>query len=1111
MTGMKKKLASLLLMLTLIMCQMPTLVFANDVPADVPPTDQQEQTVGQDDQNDQNGQPAGGQMNLANAGNNEEGTDGQNGDDVSKEQTTGNDANGTNETNGGDNADGNNALRMNSTPVNKVPATFTTAGDNVSMSDLHVYTPGHGKVMVDGQDSGTDYTGRKTTGANVQIEAVPSSGYSFSRWVIYHTTGNPSLVHNASTTVTAGTDTEAAASFGLTKAPVTVTPPTVGSSGSSNPPSVAVPSGAGYSVEESFWVGEGSALGSLILITPSTFEAGKTYYMYVKIHDGADSFSSGGAGGVFDTQLDVTGGTKQVQGTWSQQDGIVLEAIITVTPSSATEHNVTFDAQGGTLVPAVQKVAHGGHATKPADPSKNGFHILGWFTKTPDKLTREDVYANTPPGFNFANTAINEDTQLHAAWYAGFYGATYDLSAATPKYAETGGKVTFTSVYQQKPDASRVWWNYSNIQGSQVTVTAIPEQGAHFVGWAPATLDANDNMPDTPPSRDKIVSTDSTYTFTFNGKTALAAMFERDNVTIEFNTHGATTETPANQVITCGGKATAPAEPVKSPFAFKGWFDNADHTGNPVNFSSATFDKDTTLHAAWANTLLVHVFDKTTKSTTKGGKVKIDGGSPSTSISQQLFEGDSATITATPDTGYRFVGWSTNSSDPAGNIISTKTSYQISNYDGTLTQLWAVFEEEPPVLTLHWSSVDGKDLMDPIKIEAPKGTTIDVALKSKYGDDWTLDKSVFPEDGYKDSKFRTKNPITNYTSETEMQADSVSGDTAINADTDIYYIMYKKIDKVSAGIESPVCGTETANGTQSVPYDQTNPPAVSVTSGKGYKLFMADSKPYAFWTVNRTETTPFVGMFKGDETYYARFRLLADFGYVFSERPTATLDNAEVTLVQVEDATNQKNLIVGGAVKADHNWGEWEVTKEPTETEEGLEERTCKTVDCGAHEERTIPKLVVEYRFVSGDGSSWTRGSTEKLNFVVKRNRADETTVDHFKGLKVDGKEVPSSGYAAKAGSVVIDLMPAYLGTLADGEHTLTAVFDDGNKETSASFKILSAADKGSKDKANSNKKGSPATGDDAQMLIWLMILCTAGLALSDRIIRRLKNDSAGR
>ena len=130
MTGMKKKIASLLLMLTLIMCQMPALVFANDVPAEVPPAGQQEQTSGQDDQNDkndQNGQPADNQENIANAGGNEEGTDGQNGDDVSKEQTTGNDASGTDETNGGDNKDSSDGASKGNTPAT-VPANAGASG-----------------------------------------------------------------------------------------------------------------------------------------------------------------------------------------------------------------------------------------------------------------------------------------------------------------------------------------------------------------------------------------------------------------------------------------------------------------------------------------------------------------------------------------------------------------------------------------------------------------------------------------------------------------------------------------------------------------------------------------------------------------------------------------------------------------------------------------------------------------------------------------------------------------------------------------------------------------------------------------------------------------------
>ena len=1274
MTGMKKKLASLLLMLTLIMCQMPALVFANDMPADVPPAGQQEQTSGQDDQNDksdQNGQPADNQENIANAGGNEEGTDGQNGDEVSKEQTTGSDASGTDETNGGDNND----LSDDVDDVNKtdVPAQEngmrTLSGeskDGDKETNLTVKSASFYAVVLEGGSVSVENPNNSkiesinagkyanllddtwlgfNPGETAKMTATPAGGYEFGGWYknwnessrqLYSSAAtikyalpesgsdsltayfkpasvtsiskvtayiiNPETGRTAAQTIpsncvsfppyynthcmvnaaSAGFVTDATGSQAYTgnfesgktyylkftidandgyifsdsvekeihtatlvntslsedkkhltltvsftpkdvtgnlldKVDLKLTPPEEGKKATdvSATSAIAKTGNNDIQISKAAWVRfdpsepkyEGNAPFT------GTFAKGNTYYLEVRLVDGTnDKLAARAGGNSFDTEITVSeGGSKAIQGGGAFAEAsatyIFQSAVISFTPGKS--HTVTFDAQGGTPVPDTQKIAHGGHATKPADPSKNGFYMLGWFTKTPDKLTREDVYANTPPGFNFANTAINEDTQLHAAWYAGFYGATYDLSAATPKYAETGGRVTFTSVYQQKTDATRVWWNYSNIQGSQVTVTAIPEQGAHFVGWAPATLDSQGNMPDTPPSRNTIVSTESTYTFTFNGKTALAALFERNNVTIKFDTHGATTDTPADQVILKGGKATAPSTPTKSPFTFAGWYDNANHTGSPVNFSTATFNKDTTLHAAWKKTLLIHVFDKTTKSKTKGGKVKIDGGSPSTFISQQLFEGDSATITAEADTGYRFVGWSTSSDNPAGNIISTEKSYVINNYDG-LSQLWAVFEEKPPVLTLHASSIEGDDFVEPIKIEVAKGTTISQALE-QYKSGTSLDTELFKRDGYKDSKFRTNKPITNYTSEEGLYGDSVSGDTAINADKDIYYIMYKEIDKVSAGIESPVCGTETSNKSDSAPYDQTNAPAVSVNAGNGYKLFTADSRPYAFWTENGTEMGPFAGNFKGDSTYYAKFKLLADFGYVFSALPTANLDNAEVTLVQVEDAVRPTNLMVGGAVKAVHDWGEWKVVKEPTETENGLAERRCKVIDCGAYEEEIIPKLTVEYSFTSGDGSTWMRGTADKLNFVVKRSRADETAIDHFKGLKVDGKEVPSSGYAAKAGSVVIDLMPAYLGTLADGDHTLTAVFDDGNKETSASFKVLSAADKGSKDKANSNKKGSPATGDEAQLLIWLMILCTAGLALSDRIIRRLKNDSADR
>ncbi len=90
------------------------------------------------------------------------------------------------------------------------------------------------------------------------------------------------------------------------------------------------------------------------------------------------------------------------------------------------------------------------------------------------------------------------------------------------------------------------------------------------------------------------------------------------------------------------------------------------------------------------------------------------------------------------------------------------------------------------------------------------------------------------------------------------------------------------------------------------------------------------------------------------------------------------------------------------------------------------------------------------YYCESGADGTWTKGSSKTLGFVYKRTRDDEMTFDHFKGLSVDGKAVSAEGYEARRGSVVVDLLPSYLETLATGSHKLTTEFDDGEAVTVA-------------------------------------------------------------
>ena len=138
------------------------------------------------------------------------------------------------------------------------------------------------------------------------------------------------------------------------------------------------------------------------------------------------------------------------------------------------------------------------------------------------------------------------------------------------------------------------------------------------------------------------------------------------------------------------------------------------------------------------------------------------------------------------------------------------------------------------------------------------------------------------------------------------------------------------------------------------------------------------------------------------------------------------------------------------------------------------------------------------YKVVSGADGIWKRGSTDPLVFIFKRTVDDESTVGHFSGIEVDGKEVPerdSSGrinYTAKKGSVIISLQPTYLSTLSEEKHTLKAIFNDGNSEE-VTFTI-----------SHAKTPVGPATGDTQNPILWGIIAALA-LALAVGLIIRMR------
>ena len=122
----------------------------------------------------------------------------------------------------------------------------------------------------------------------------------------------------------------------------------------------------------------------------------------------------------------------------------------------------------------------------------------------------------------------------------------------------------------------------------------------------------------------------------------------------------------------------------------------------------------------------------------------------------------------------------------------------------------------------------------------------------------------------------------------------------------------------------------------------------------------------------------------------------------------------------------------------------------------------------------------VEYEGETADGSKtagWTSGSKDGLLLIFHRNSADETTLEHFLKAQVDGNDLSPENYITEYGSLRITLQPSYLETLAEGTHTLRAIFDDG--EADITFQIV-------------KQHNTPATGDRNQPTLWIVLMVAA-------------------
>jgi hypothetical protein len=243
--------------------------------------------------------------------------------------------------------------------------------------------------------------------------------------------------------------------------------------------------------------------------------------------------------------------------------------------------------------------------------------------------------AQPSPGYSFANWTDNGVVVSSSSTYS--FRVTGNRTLVANFLSNTNVTINTNAA---TADGGTTLGDGAYFSGDEITVSALPNEGSGFVNWTEDGL---------------IVSNNPDYTFTADVNHALVAHFA-PAVAIE------ETESPApgGSVSGAGSYGTgAVASLVAMPnpgYVFANWTDN----GKVVSSSTSYNFTVTTARALVANFNPSYMIDAAV-ATGVGGIVAGAASYPG---------GDSVTLTATPDAGYKFVNWTEN-----GMEVSTSSSY----------------------------------------------------------------------------------------------------------------------------------------------------------------------------------------------------------------------------------------------------------------------------------------------------------------------------------------------------------------------------------------------------------------------------------------------------
>ena len=317
------------------------------------------------------------------------------------------------------------------------------------------------------------------------------------------------------------------------------------------------------------------------------------------------------------------------------------------------QYTITFDTNGGSeIAPITQD--YGTKITTPADPTRKGYTFKGWDKEIPKTMPAENI-------------------TVKAQWEINQYAITFDTNGGSeiaPITQDYGTKITTPADPTRKGYTFKGWDKEipKTMPAENMTVKAQWEINQYAI-----TFDTNGGSEIAPITQDygtAITAPDNPTRkgYTFKGwdkeipKTMPAenmtvkAQWEINQYAITFDTNGGSEIAPITQDY--GTAITAPADPTRKGYTFKGWDKEIPKTMPAENI---------TVKAQWEINQYTITFDT-------------NGGSEIAPITQDY--GTAITAPADPTRkGYTFKGWDKEIPEtmPAENM-TVKAQWEINQY-----------------------------------------------------------------------------------------------------------------------------------------------------------------------------------------------------------------------------------------------------------------------------------------------------------------------------------------------------------------------------------------------------------------------------------------------